>query len=75
MTALEHDAAMVSKKRAAELLDVGLDFITARIADGSLPAKKLGHRTVRIHLRDLQAFTDASNDWHDQQPHRKGQNQ
>ena len=52
----EQQAQMVSKQRAAELLDVGIDFISARIADGTIPAVKLGHRTVRIRLKDLENF-------------------
>jgi excisionase family DNA binding protein len=46
----------------AERLDVSVDTVRRRIADGRLKAMRSG-RVVRVDERDLQAFIKASRRW------------
>ncbi|MBD8218109.1 excisionase family DNA-binding protein [Microbacterium sp. CFBP 13617] len=41
---------------AAELLGVSVDTIRRRIADGTLPAERIGPRLIRIRIADLDAL-------------------
>lgn len=59
MTISEDTVRMVSKKRAAELLDVSVDFIDSQITKGALPAWRLGDRVIRIALADLHAYATS----------------
>lgn len=46
----------VSLEQAALYLDVTIKTLRRRIADGSLPAYRLGPRLVRVSLADLDAL-------------------
>jgi excisionase family DNA binding protein len=46
----------IDLQKAAQYLDVSIDFLRKRIADGTLPAYKLGYRTIRVYVRDLDAI-------------------
>ncbi len=41
---------------AAEILGVSIDTIRRRIADGTLPAERIGPRLIRIRVADLDAL-------------------
>lgn len=41
---------------AAERLGVSVDTIRRRIADGTLPAERIGPRLIRIRIADLDAL-------------------
>lgn len=42
--------------RAAEYLGVSVQSIRRRIAEGSLPAFRIGPRSVRVYVDDLEAL-------------------
>jgi excisionase family DNA binding protein len=46
----------IDLQRAAQYLDVSIDFLRKRIASGELPAFKLGYRTIRVYVKDLDAM-------------------
>lgn len=41
---------------AAEYLDVSVKTLRRRIADGSLPAFRVGPRAIRVYLDDLESL-------------------
>jgi excisionase family DNA binding protein len=42
--------------RAAEYLDMSVKTLRRRIADGTLPAHRVGPRAIRVYLSDLEAL-------------------
>lgn len=58
LTAQQLDRRWVDMSAAATYLGVSVDFIRTRIAEGRIPAKKLGYHSVRIRISDLDAFGD-----------------
>jgi excisionase family DNA binding protein len=60
-TSLTRDEILERKRaidliRAAQYLDVSVAFLRKRIASGELPAHKLGYRTIRVLLSDVEAL-------------------
>lgn len=52
------DVASISKKDAAQLLDISVTLLEKLIATGDLPASKIG-RAVRIRLRDIDTYLNT----------------
>ena len=52
MPKTEHRRA-VSLVHAAEYLDVSVQSLRRRIAEGNLPAFRIGPRSIRVYLDDL----------------------
>ena len=52
-------AKYLTKKQAAEMLQVSQRQVQKWIAEGSLKSHRLGHRTLRIEAADLQSFVKA----------------
>ena len=46
----------INLQAAATHLCTSIDFLRDRIADGSLPAFKLGYNMVRVYVDDLEAL-------------------
>lgn len=46
----------ISIREAADLLGVSVDTIRRRIADGSLPAERVGPRLLRVDPADVKAL-------------------
>ena len=60
-TTQDPEIPRLTKTQAAEILGISARTLDRWIAAGTVPAHKLGPRTVRIHRADLEAlFADAS---------------
>ena len=46
----------ISLQVAAEILGVSVDTVRRRIADGSLPAERIGPRLLRVRRADVEAL-------------------
>jgi excisionase family DNA binding protein len=58
---LTRDEVLAAKQavdlaRAAEYLDLSVKTLRRRIADGSLPAFRVGPRAIRVYLDDLESL-------------------
>jgi excisionase family DNA binding protein len=58
MRTVLNEPLALSPAEAARLAGIGRTKLYEAIADGSLPIRKLGHRTL-ILRRDLEAFLDG----------------
>lgn len=47
---------LISIAQAAERLGLSTDTVRRRIADGTLPARRVGPRTIRLDARDVDAL-------------------
>lgn len=46
----------ISLREAARVLGVSVDTIRRRIADGSLPAERIGKHLIRVRRNDVEAL-------------------
>lgn len=46
----------ISLQDAADILGVSVDTVRRRIADGSLPAERVGARLIRVRRTDVEAL-------------------
>ena len=46
----------ISLQDAAEILGASVDTVRRRIADGSLPAERMGPRLIRVYRDDVEAL-------------------
>lgn len=56
------DCKYLSPKQAAEKSGLSVETIRRRIADGTLPASRVG-RLIRIRAEDLEAMHSPMNQW------------
>jgi excisionase family DNA binding protein len=54
-----NDVTWLTIPQAAESLGVSTDTVRRRIADGTIPATRLGPRLIRIRLSDLSSAGTA----------------